>query len=149
MKKDQNSSKESTKPVLTLPRGKILRGKRNFQRLFQQSSVLRAPDVHLRYRIYDDPSEGCFIGFIAAKKLGTAVKRNRLKRLLREVYRTHQHLVSDLFASNTFGFHGVFLAQKDDVTFQSLEKETVPILKKMRAVLLEHSGSEESNKRLP
>lgn len=146
MKKGRNSANVSDKPDLSLSRGKILKGKRNFQRLFEQSSVLRAPGVHLRYRIYDDPSEGCFIGFIAAKKLGKAVKRNKLKRLLREVYRTHQHLLSGLFASNAFGFHGVLLAQKVDVTFHSLEKEMVPMLEKMRTVLEEYSASEGPNK---
>jgi len=147
MKKDLNSDKGPDKPDLTLSRGKILRGKRNFQRLFQQSSVIKAPGVHLRYRMYDDPSEGCFIGFIVAKKIGKAVTRNKLKRLLREVYRTHQHLLSDLFLSNAFGFHGVFMIQKRDVTFRSLEGEMIPMLEKMRSVLLKRYRNEGSNQK--
>lgn len=136
MKKVRNSHQDSSRPDQSLSKSKILRGKRNFERLFERSTVLKSPSVHLRYRLYSDPSEGCFIGFIAGKKLGNTVTRNRIKRLLREVYRTHQHLLTDLFDRNTFGFHGVLMAMTPDITYQKLIEEIEPLLYQTRQRLL-------------
>lgn len=38
------------------------------------------------------------IGFAPGRRAGSAVGRNRIKRILREVYRRHQHVLVDLFA---------------------------------------------------
>jgi ribonuclease P protein component len=99
---------------------------------------LRSSSVNFRYRVYDDPAERCLIGFIVKTKLGKAAKRNKIKRLLREVYRTHQHYLSDLFDRQEIGFHGVFMARHGNVSVESLEADMVPILQKMRGILINH-----------
>ncbi|MCC5904695.1 MAG: ribonuclease P protein component [Balneolaceae bacterium] len=135
MRKDRNSQ-DSQKPDFSLPRSKILRGRRNFQRLFEKSTVLNSNSLQFRYRIYQNPDEGCFIGFIAPKKkIRGAVKRNRVKRLLREVYRTHQFYLQELFSGKTFGLHGVFIANRPDVTFAEIREEMVPMLENLRGRL--------------
>lgn len=139
MKKDPNSITGRGIHDQALPRSAVLRGKRNFERLFSQSNVIKASTVQLRYRIYKDPSEGCLIGFIVSKKLGKATKRNRIKRLLREVYRTHQHLLTDLFAKDTFGFHGVFMARQIDLTYSVVQEDMILLIKKIRAALAKNS----------
>jgi ribonuclease P protein component len=137
MKKDQNRS-DSDKPDQSLPRSKILRGRRNFQRLFEKSTVLTSDSIQFRYRLYNDPSEGCLVGFIAPKKtIPGAVQRNRAKRLMREVYRIHQYFVEDLFSSKRFGFHGAFLARKAGLSFSQVQKEMLPLLQEVRDKLLE------------
>jgi ribonuclease P protein component len=144
MKKGQNSSTDiAEKPGQTLPRSKILRGKRNFQRLFERSSVIKAPSVQFRYRIYKNPDEGCMIGFIVMKRLGNAAKRNKIKRLIREAYRTNQHLLSDLFSNGTFGLHGVFMARHTNVTYQSIQADVVQLLEKLRETLMKKMNSQE------
>ena len=136
MKKDRNRS-DGAKPDQTLPRSKILRGRRNFQRLFEKSTVLTSDSIQFRYRLYNNPSEGCYIGFIAPKKtIRGAVKRNKVKRLMREVYRTHQEFVQDLFDSNVFGFHGAFLARKQSLTFSEIRDDMLPMLQEVRGRLL-------------
>ncbi len=136
MKKDPNRS-DSDKPDQSLPRSKILRGRRNFQRLFEKSTVLTSDSIQFRYRFYNDSSEGCLIGFIAPKKIiPGAVQRNKAKRLMREVYRIHQDFVQDLFSSRQFGFHGAFLARTAGLTFSQVQKEMLPILKEVREALL-------------
>jgi ribonuclease P protein component len=37
------------------------------------------------------------IGFVTGKKIGCAVERNRCRRLMKEVYRLHQHELADGF----------------------------------------------------
>lgn len=140
MKKEPSRPASPGNGDFSLPRKKILRGRRNFQRLFESSTVLRSPSVHFRYRIYDDAEEGCLIGFIVKTKLGHAVKRNRIKRLLREVYRRDQHLLSDLFEKKEFGFHGAFIAQKRNLTYESLAQDMIPMLKRVRHTLTERLG---------
>lgn len=65
-----------------------------FQRVYKESCsfanyilvcyVLKHPDNPVRR-----------VGFSVSKKMGKAVKRNRIKRLLREAYRLNQHRVVD------------------------------------------------------
>jgi RNase P protein component len=87
--------------------------------------------------LYNDPSEGCLVGFIAPKKIiPGAVQRNKAKRIMREVYRIHQDFVQDLFSSKRFGFHGAFSARTAGLTFNQVQKEMVPILKEVREALL-------------
>ncbi len=136
MKKDRNRS-DFHKTDQSLPRSKILRGRRNFERLFEKSTVLNSNSLQFRYRIYQDPAEGCLIGFIAPKKkIGGAVKRNKIKRLLREVYRINQYHLQDLFSKESFGLHGAFIAQDDGLTFDQIKNDMIPVLEKVREKLL-------------
>jgi ribonuclease P protein component len=145
MKKDPNSEiNQIDNRDRSLPRSKILRGRRNFQRLFERSQVLRTPSIHLRYRFYEDPSEGCHIGFIVKKKLGKAARRNRIKRWLREAYRTHQYLLSDLFDAKKFGFHGVFMIQHTKVNYHSIEDDMITLLEEVRVKMQHYLDSHQS-----
>lgn len=135
MKKDLNSREPASDH--SLPRSKILRGRRNFERLFEKSTVYNSDSLQLRFRYYEDPAEGCFIGFIAPKRtIRKAVKRNKIKRLMREVYRTHQHIIGDLFSKKNFGVHAVFIAKKDGLVFSDIIRDMIPLLEKVRDKLL-------------
>lgn len=43
----------------------------------------------------EDENDGCHVGVVASKRVGTAVKRNRAKRLLREAVRNVAHDLID------------------------------------------------------
>lgn len=144
MKKDLNSP-HIHKTDHSLPRSKILRGRKNFQRLFEKSTVLNSRSFQFRFRIYSDPDEGCYIGFVAPKKkISKAVKRNRVKRLLKEAYRTRQSHLEDLFRTESFGFHGLFLANGPDLAHADIASEMDKILTEVRNRLLKimSSGSQ-------
>ncbi|MEX0648860.1 MAG: ribonuclease P protein component [Balneolaceae bacterium] len=132
MQKDRNRP-EYYSTDHSLPRSVILRGRRNFQRLFEKSTILNSNSLQLRYRIYKDPAEGCYIGFIAPKKvIRSAVKRNKTKRLLKEVYRTQQEPLRQIFSEKRFGFHGAFIANRENLTFTDIQKEMIPLLGQAR-----------------
>lgn len=43
------------------------------------------------YALPRSPKQATRIGFVTGKKIGCAVERNRCRRLMKEVYRLHQH----------------------------------------------------------
>lgn len=145
VKKDRNSISHKTDSDLSLPRSKILRGKKNFQRLFDKATVISSGTVQFRYRFYDNADENCLIGFIAPKRLDNAVKRNKVKRRLREIYRTNQGIFEELFSSSEFGFHGVFIAKNPDSSYHDLRSDMISVMQKARKQLLgfikKNSGS--------
>jgi len=62
-----------------------LRQKSGFKTIFELGKNYSAKYVAI-YVIYKGPNK---FGFIASKKVGNAVQRNRAKRLMREVVRLH------------------------------------------------------------
>lgn len=113
----------------SLPRCKILRGKRNFERLFKQSSVLHSPSLQFRYHLLEDTANEIQIGFIAPKRImKKAVSRNKTKRRLRESYRIHQHILTSFFSEHPGGVHGVFISKKEGSTFHDINLEVEQLL---------------------
>lgn len=72
-----------------LPKAKILRRKRDFQTVYGQGRAW--VNRYLVLYVLISKELAGKVGFAAGKKLGNAVVRNRVKRLLRECYRLHQH----------------------------------------------------------
>ncbi|MDR8393638.1 ribonuclease P protein component [Aliifodinibius sp. S!AR15-10] len=120
-----------------MPRAKILRGRKNFQRLFQPgATTFRNELVDLRFRIYSDLNDGCLMGFIVKKTLGKATKRNRVKRLLREAYRLNQHILTPLFERTSYSFHGVLMAKTIEMEFHAVQDQVIDLLQRTQQHLL-------------
>lgn len=62
------------------------------------------------------------IGFVATKRIGDAVSRNRAKRLMKEVYRLHRHELS-------LGYEVVLLAGEflTKATYREAEKALISL----------------------
>lgn len=118
---------------LSLPRSKILRGRKNFKHLFEQDAhIHRRELVDLRYQIVNESSFGLLMGFIVKKSLGKANKRNRMKRLLKEAYRQNQHMLSAPLQKAQITFHGALMAKSVETSFTEVEKEVVALLNKVK-----------------
>lgn len=77
----------------TLPATEKLKLKKQIDSLFSAGRWLRSGHIKLVYRICEEPDTvPCKVMFTAAKKVHRrAVKRNLLKRRMREAYRLNKH----------------------------------------------------------
>lgn len=116
-------SNDSSSQKNRLPKSRILRGKRNFQRLFDDSVLLRGRVLNLRYRHYEEANEGFLVGFIVRKALGKAVDRNRARRRIREAWRVNQHSLLELDPSIRRGLHMAWMARRIDLTTAQAEQD--------------------------
>ena len=137
MSKGRSNSPSTSNKDFSLPRAKILRGRKNFQRLFESDvTIIRNPYINIRFRIYPDDDAECLMGFIVKKKLGNAVKRNHVKRLMREAYRLNQHIIADAALANDICLHGAFLANTIELTFEQAEQNIKKLLSDVRDHIL-------------
>lgn len=104
---------------------KYLRIKKNadFQKLFKQGKKVFSPDITLLYF----PSDRARMGVAVSKKHGKAVKRNRIKRLLRAVYTDNLPLLKENYS--------VILVPKvnENYSYRSFEKSIKLCFKKINA----------------
>ena len=129
MTKGRSSHTSSAGSNFGLPKADILRGRTNFNRLFSGSAtVFSGSSVTLRYRLFPDNDNSCKMGFIAAKRLGKAVDRNRIKRLLKEAYRLNRTAFTKALQRTALGFHGALVAKTIDIDYQSTEQDVIHLL---------------------
>lgn len=83
---------EANEPVVpgqyTLPRRERLTRKQEFLRAYQEGTK-RVGRAFVCYLVRGD-GQGSKLGCVVSRKVGGAVVRNRVKRYIREVYRTHR-----------------------------------------------------------
>lgn len=133
MTKDRSNHTSGSGNDVSLPRAKILRGRKNFKRLFEQdANIIRKPVVDLRFQFIDTDSSDCLMGFIVKKSLGKATKRNRMRRLLKEAYRHHQYLLCNTVKENATTFHGVLMANTIDGDYANVERDVIALLTEAR-----------------
>jgi ribonuclease P protein component len=72
----------------------------------------------------------CRVGFVASRRIGGAVVRNRVRRRLREIVRQHQHELRE-------GFWIVLVARRDaaDANYRALEHEWLRLAKRASILL--------------
>ena len=100
-----------------LPKLSTLRGKSAFERLFKVSNTFRSGSILFRYCLVPinehtfTPKNNLQTAFIAPKRLGNAVLRNRTKRLFRESFRTSNADLHHFLEKNSIYLHLALIAR--------------------------------------
>ncbi len=81
----QPKNLELRKGAETLSRLERLRSGRDFSRIFREGEKVRLDDLTVRWLF--NPYSWNRIGTSVGRKFGNAVKRNRVRRIIRELYR--------------------------------------------------------------
>lgn len=145
MKKGPNnepSSRSSSETAakegrFTLPKSQILRGRKNFNRLFSdKATVFKSTNVSLRfYLCRNRETPDCKMAFIVPKRLGKAVRRNRVKRQVKEAYRLNQYIIIDEVVAAGCIFHGALTAKTINAEYKVIKLNIVDLLKRVKGFI--------------
>ena len=126
--------------MLGLPRSRILKKKKDFQAVYSRGKSY-ANRFLVLYVFRSNGFQGK-VGFAAGKKLGNAVKRNRVKRLLRESYRMNQGAIKE-------GVSLLFVGRKAavDAGCQDLEKAFLALGRKAGIMTGDNEASKSERRR--
>ncbi|MBN1781788.1 ribonuclease P protein component [bacterium] len=96
-----------------LPKKEILRRSSDFRDVLENGTRWDGKIIRCFYKKADEKK----IGFVVPKRLGKAVFRNRIKRLMREVYRHHRLAVGNFWI--------LIMAKKsaEPIRFQEMESD--------------------------
>lgn len=102
----------------SLPKSEILKSKKEFQKIF--STGVKFQNNKLTAFVCFDNHQSA--AFTVSKSLGNAVKRNRVKRWMREAYRTNKNLLRK-------NIKIILLVREwdDEIDFSSLKNSLIKI----------------------
>jgi len=119
---------------LTLPRAEIIRGYGTFEKIMNGPLVFSKGTVSffLKHKslVYKDPPMNCYkVGFLVSrKKIKSSVKRNRIRRILRELFRLNKYNFPEkileycLLISPTKRFYEIEMKTKE-ITYKFFEPD--------------------------
>jgi len=115
---------------MKFPKKEKLKSKKLIEMLFEEGKTLTSFPLKLIYLKLEVPVDAKFKTSVAVpkKNFKSAVKRNRIKRLLREAYRLNKHLVFNNSEGN-FAFLILYLG-KEMPSYPEMERGIQLILKK-------------------
>lgn len=126
----------------TLKKSEIIRGKRNFTKIFEQGVRIRS-DCIQGLILVDPPSgdspPGVRIAAVVPKAAGKATVRNRIRRLIRESYRLDKTLLQSPGQRLNNTLNIVFLwsprvrVPAGTVTFGMVREDVTLLLQKIKA----------------
>lgn len=108
-----------------MPALKGLTSSRAFQRVYREGKG--AGNRHISLRFFKRGDAGLRVGIVAGKEVGSAVYRNRAKRLLREACRLNQARIKE-------GYDLVVIARKDTrgLSYEETEEKLLELLGRAR-----------------
>lgn len=104
----------------------------DFNKVYRLGQSVANRQFVLYYKVQPDV-EHFKLGISVSKKIGNAVVRNRMRRMIKEIVRIHANRITN-------HLHLVIIVRKPSVTmdYQNLEKSILHILRKTK--LLDHNN---------
>jgi ribonuclease P protein component len=112
-----------------------LRRRGEFQRVFDTGQRMRGRFLTLL--VAPGTEAGPRLGIVASRKLGDSVRRNRAKRLIREIFRHNRHLMSPAAVDIVV----IPRTELFDAAYASLEKDYRTAFERCAARLTKHERS--------
>lgn len=110
---------ENIKTDKTFSKQERLCSKKSIDSLFSKGNSFIAYPLRVVYTIEKasnpEDSGSAIMVSVSKKKFKRAVKRNRVKRLIREAYRHNKHLIVETVEDNNVVLHIAFLYLKDEL----------------------------------
>jgi ribonuclease P protein component len=132
MVKSRSNSPSSQGHAFGLSKTDILRGRKNFDRLFEDDSTVYSDNnVLIRFRTFRDDEQGCQMAFITPKRLGKANRRNAARRYLKESYRLHKKALQQALATASLGFHGALIAGTLQTDFHTIDTQIKRLIERI------------------
>lgn len=118
----------------SFPKAEHLCGEKRIARLYTQGEAFMAFPFRVVFRIEQkkDIAPASVMVSVPKKRFKRAVKRNRLKRLLREAYRLNKHALIDLLDEKQLQIHVAFnYVSDEELDFVTVEKKMKIALQKL------------------
>ncbi len=118
----------------SFPKAEHLCGEKRIARLYTQGEAFMAFPFRVVFRIEQkkDLMPASVMVSVPKKRFKRAVKRNRIKRLLREAYRLNKHALIDLLDEKQLQIHVAFnYVSDEELDFVTVEKKMKIALQKL------------------
>ena len=116
----------------TLSRIEKLKSQKQIESLFKTGKAIKAYPLMLVWSEIDCAEQvACKAGFsVSKKRFKSAVKRNRIKRLMREAYRRNKPALP-VIRGVCYGFMFVYLS-REEVTLADMDNRIIEIFKRFQ-----------------
>lgn len=131
-------TEEQTKKNVTFPKEEKLCSEKAIDRLFSEGDSFIAYPLRVVYCLYpqDDDANRQYPSVlisVSKRKFKRAVKRNRVKRLVREVYRHNKDLFKELLIDKNKRIDIAFIYLKDELPiYTDIEKSMTKVLDQLK-----------------
>lgn len=123
---------EQSKHINAFPKKEHLCGEVKIEELFKVGKKFLVHPVKVVYSIlpYDEKEENVRVMFSVPKRnFKHAVKRNRVKRLMREAYRLQKHIITDIAKEKNISIHVALCFISSELpTYKTMYKKTTRIV---------------------
>lgn len=131
----------------TLRKKDRLKSRKSINALFEEGKTIKAFPLVLKYRVLEGNSYGLKAAFVVPKRqIRLAVTRNKVKRRIKEAYRTLNAELKTVLHQNQSAIDLIIIYRSSEVVdFKALQEKIIVILQRLTKELNSQELYEEKN----